>query len=67
MYGGSEFPGTAIVAGDTVFLTVRLAALGNPHVIRTAVETKRADPGIRGPVTAEDDSPAGPWTGGTQD
>ena len=65
--GGTEFPGTAVVAGDTVVLTVRLAAPGNPHVIRAAVVTKRAEPGPAGRVTAQDFLPADPWTGVTQD
>ncbi len=36
---GSDFPGTADVAGDTIVLTVPLAALRNPHVIRIGAWT----------------------------
>ncbi len=36
-YKGHEFPGTAVVAGDTIVWTVSLAALGNPHLIQLSV------------------------------
>ncbi|MCJ7709744.1 MAG: hypothetical protein MUQ32_02835 [Chloroflexi bacterium] len=38
---GPDFPGTADVAGDTIVLTVPLAALRNPHVIRIGAWTTR--------------------------
>ena len=38
-YEGHEFPGTVVIAGDTIVWTVSLAALGNPHVIQLSVRT----------------------------
>lgn len=51
---GSSFPGTADVAGDTVVLTVPLAALGDPYVIRVGAWTMRQDPAHGRLTNAED-------------
>ena len=43
-YIGSDFPGTGAVRGDTVVLTVPLAALGDPHVTWVGAWTIQSDP-----------------------
>lgn len=59
-YQGREFPGTAVVAGDTIVWTVGLAALGNPHVIRLGVGTaSTVNTGSDDKVSTTDQLPEG--------
>jgi hypothetical protein len=45
---GPDFPGTAEVDGDRIVLTVPLAAMRDPHVIRIGAWTGRWPPAYRG-------------------
>lgn len=59
-YPGAQFPGTAVVTGDTIVWTVALAALGSPAVIRLSVLTSSVmDTGADGKVGTNDELPDG--------
>jgi hypothetical protein len=64
---GPDFPGTADVAGDTIVLTIPLAALRNPHVIRIGAWTARHPPAYRGWGDPWDTLPDSDHSGATKD
>lgn len=64
---GPDFPGTADVAGDTIVLTIPLAALRNPHVIRIGAWTARHPPAYRGYGDPWDTLPDSDFRGATKD
>jgi hypothetical protein len=54
---GDRFPGSAVVDGPDVLVTIALSAVGNPTRVRISATSERADHGS-GDVLAEDHAPA---------